>query len=192
MNYWHITFNGATYDSGTNKTTFSYTVCSDANRPESEKYAMSHWVLSLCIGTPDSAYDDFTGTGDCGLPAGFSCVLTPTWGDPETGVIGIKFDGNLGDGNVGECKDFSFKLYRNWTGATGTVIWAIKRGGPGGGDTGQGTTTGPDCAGGPTAVTLSSFDARSSTGGLASGLWLGLAGLALAASGLFWMKRRVG
>ncbi|MBM4467883.1 MAG: hypothetical protein FJ014_20430 [Chloroflexi bacterium] len=42
----------------------------------------------------------------------------------------------------------------------------------------------------PTAVTLSTFAARSSAGGLASPLWLGLAGLTLAAGSLFWVKRR--
>ena len=43
----------------------------------------------------------------------------------------------------------------------------------------------------PTAVTLSSFAARSSAGGPAGGLWLGLAGLTvLASGGLFWAKRR--
>ncbi len=45
----------------------------------------------------------------------------------------------------------------------------------------------------PTAVTLSSFAARSSAGGSASGLWLGLAGLTvLAAGSLLWAKRRGG
>jgi len=46
--------------------------------------------------------------------------------------------------------------------------------------------------GGATAITLSSFAANSSTGGLASELWLGLAGLTVLAVGsLFWAKRRV-
>jgi len=45
----------------------------------------------------------------------------------------------------------------------------------------------------PTAVTLSSFAAKSSAGGSVSGLWLGLAGLTVLAAGtLFWAKRRVG
>jgi hypothetical protein len=45
----------------------------------------------------------------------------------------------------------------------------------------------------PTAVTLSSLSARSSAGGSASGLWLGLAGLTvLAAGSLLWTKRWVG
>ena len=43
----------------------------------------------------------------------------------------------------------------------------------------------------PTAVTLSSFAAESSAGGSASRLWLGFAGLVLAAGSLFWVKRRV-
>ncbi|MGA9350608.1 MAG: hypothetical protein WBW48_17645 [Anaerolineae bacterium] len=45
----------------------------------------------------------------------------------------------------------------------------------------------------PTAVTLSSFAAKSSAGGSASPLWLGLAGLTvLAAGSLFWAKRWAG
>ena len=44
----------------------------------------------------------------------------------------------------------------------------------------------------PTAVTLSSFAARSSAGGFARGLWLGLAGVVLIVGGLFWVKRRAG
>ncbi len=45
----------------------------------------------------------------------------------------------------------------------------------------------------PTAVTLSSFAAKSSAGGVASPLWLGLAGLTVVSAGsLFWTKRRVG
>jgi hypothetical protein len=42
----------------------------------------------------------------------------------------------------------------------------------------------------PTAVTLSSFAAKPSAGGSASRLWLGLAGLAVAAGSFFWAKRR--
>jgi uncharacterized repeat protein (TIGR01451 family) len=53
-----------------------------------------------------------------------------------------------------------------------------------------------DSAGGnanPTAVTLSSFGAGSSAGGLARPLWLGLVGLTLVAAGsLFWARRRAG
>ena len=45
----------------------------------------------------------------------------------------------------------------------------------------------------PTAVTLSSFAAKSSAGGSASPVWLGLTGLTMLAIGsLFWVKRRVG
>jgi len=44
----------------------------------------------------------------------------------------------------------------------------------------------------PTAVTLSSFAARSSAGGAVSPLWLGMAGLMLASGSLFWKKRRAG
>lgn len=46
----------------------------------------------------------------------------------------------------------------------------------------------------PTVVTLSSLTARSSAGGSASGLWLGLTGLTVlvAAGSLFWAKRRAG
>ncbi|MBM3150337.1 MAG: hypothetical protein FJZ88_10005 [Chloroflexi bacterium] len=44
-------------------------------------------------------------------------------------------------------------------------------------------------AGTPTAVTLSTFAARSSAGGWASPLWLGFAGLTVLAAG-FWAKRR--
>jgi uncharacterized repeat protein (TIGR01451 family) len=45
----------------------------------------------------------------------------------------------------------------------------------------------------PTAVTLSSFAARSSAGGSARGLWLVMAGLTvLAAGGLLWAKRQPG
>jgi hypothetical protein len=45
----------------------------------------------------------------------------------------------------------------------------------------------------PTVVTLSSLTARSSAGGSASGLWLGLAGLTvLAAGSLLWAKRWAG
>ncbi len=50
-----------------------------------------------------------------------------------------------------------------------------------------------DDAGGapPTAVTLSSFAAKSTAGGSASPVWPGLAGLTvLAAGSLFWKKRR--
>jgi hypothetical protein len=45
----------------------------------------------------------------------------------------------------------------------------------------------------PTAVTLSSFAAKSNAGGSGSWLWLGLVGLTvLAAGSLFWAKRRAG
>jgi hypothetical protein len=45
----------------------------------------------------------------------------------------------------------------------------------------------------PTAVTLSSFAAKSRAGGSASGLWLGLAGLTvLAAGGSLWIRRQSG
>ncbi len=48
-------------------------------------------------------------------------------------------------------------------------------------------------SGPPTAVTLSSFTAKPSAGGPVSRLWPGLVGLtALAASSLFWTKRRAG
>jgi hypothetical protein len=48
-----------------------------------------------------------------------------------------------------------------------------------------------EATGVPTAVTLSSFAGRSSAGGSASGLWLGVAGLTvLAAGSLFRAKRR--
>ena len=50
---------------------------------------------------------------------------------------------------------------------------------------------GVEYTGPPTAVTLSSFAAKSSAGGSASGLWLGLVGLTVLAAG-FWVKRRVG
>ncbi len=51
---------------------------------------------------------------------------------------------------------------------------------------------GLEYTGGPTAVTLSSFAAKPSAGGSVSPLWLGLAGLTMAAGSLFWTKRRVG
>ena len=44
----------------------------------------------------------------------------------------------------------------------------------------------------PTAVTLSSFAARSSAGGSVNPLWLGFVGVVLAVGSLFWAKRRVG
>ena len=45
----------------------------------------------------------------------------------------------------------------------------------------------------PTAVTLSSFAAKSSAGGSTNWLWLGLAGLTvLVAGSMFWAKRRAG
>jgi hypothetical protein len=44
----------------------------------------------------------------------------------------------------------------------------------------------------PTAVTLSSFAAKSGTNSAVSPLWLGLAGLTLAAGNLFWRKRLTG
>jgi hypothetical protein len=175
-----ITFNGTTsYDSGTNKTTFSYTVCSDGN----QAHALSHWVLSLCV---DENGDVMYSPGDCTATNGASCTVGK---DGSTGMTGIKFDGAIGEGKVAECHTFTFTLSGDWRGRTANTLWTVKAGG----DIGSDTTTGPDCSGGPTAVTLSSLAARSSAGGWASPLWLGLVGgMVLAAGSLFWVKRRGG
>lgn len=174
-----VTYNGVTYNpDGTS--TWSYTVKASTVTPPAK--GLSHWVLGLCVPQHD---------GEVQEPTDPDPWTQGT--DPHTGVTGIKWDYEVPED--GTEVTFTFTLSQQYK--VGEEIIGGKAGNPPNPgsclhDVSQGTTiTGPDCDTIPTAVTLSSFAAKASTGGLASPLWLGLAGLTvLAAGSLFWIKRR--
>ena len=186
-----VTFVSATYNSGTNQTTFTYRVTADG-----EAKGMSHWELEMCT----DYYVNGSGQGTGYDPAARVAeniqwdVETSTWTEDGVTITGIKWldptgscsDCTLGDGGATETDQFTFALTGNWENVLGPVAYTTKSASI----YTHGFVQGPDCSGTPTAVTLSSFAAESSAGGSVNPLWLGLAGLTLAAGSLFWVKRR--
>jgi hypothetical protein len=209
VGHYTVTFISATYDSGANETTFVYQVCSDGG---SGQQALSHWVIELCkddVNQDKSAWHQYVDGSAQGYGTGARsgvqyCEVEAVNPDGACGLItGIKFgeaktggcagtEDLLGEGEAAECDEFTFRLSKNWTGSPGDTGFAVKA--PGCAYAGSGELVdGPDCTAGPTAVTLSSLAAKSSAGGSASPLWLGLVGLTMLAAGsLFWAKRRGG
>ena len=218
LEHYTVTLISRTYNPSDNTTTFKYQVCTDGSQAK----GLSHWDIGLCkddVNQDKSAWHQYVdgsaqgygidnGTVDRTLVTycEVTKLITDTSCAPDLYVPSIKFaeprtdclvqatEDLLGeDTGAIEYDEFTFKLNKNWT--TQSVA-----------DTDfnyklatcfySGNTLvfvdGPNCSAGPTAVTLSSFAAKSSAGGLASGLWLGLAGLTvlIAAGSLFWAKRR--
>ena len=175
-----VTYNGVTNNpDGTS--TWSYTVKPGAVTPAK---GLSHWVLGLCVPEHDNK------------------VQEPTDPDPwtqgtdssHTGITGIKWDYEVLEDSTGVTFTVTLSEYYD----VGISSIGGKYGSKKHPETycvvtvADGVTiTGPDCDYTPTAVTLSSFAAKSSAGGWASPLWLGLAGLTVVVAGsLFWAKRR--
>lgn len=157
-------FNGRTLNAdGTS--TWSYTVTPPGSGSWQD---LSHWVLGLCEPPDDPIVVSSNPAGSKGT-------------DGSTGLYGIKWDYQID--KDGAAVDHSFVL-NGWYDVVEVDV--VQKAGS---NEFWGKIDGPDCAYTPTAVTLSSFDAKSA-GGSASALWLGLAGTVLAAGSLFWVKRR--
>ena len=91
-----IVFNGKTYDSVADRSTWSYTVTSIGSP------AISHWVLELCLPT----HVVITASPDTDI-----WETTYPDGDPKTGVIGIKWDQGF---DTETTIDFSVTLVGDW------------------------------------------------------------------------------
>lgn len=131
-----VTFIGASYNAGTNVTTFEYSVENLGGQ------ALSHWVLG---------YSDV-----CAVDL-LSCTPAPCFFqivDPTTGVTGVKFD-NL-TVESGQTEVYSFTLQGDGTGSLETVVFALKYGST----VSYGEICGPSC---PVPVELMQFSVESSS-----------------------------
>ena len=194
-----VTFVSATYDPGTNQTTFTYRVSADGG--QGSGVSMSHWELETC--TPYYVDGSGSGTGydpHARVAAGitYSQVETGTWTGTPT-IQGIKWGDArnsagqadpLGDENAAETDVFTYALQGNWENSLSDFLaFRLKFGT--GIDPITGLIRGPDCGVGPTAITLSSFTAQPSAGLEASLVWPWLVGVAtLAMGGTLWVRRR--
>jgi hypothetical protein len=120
-----IEFYGRSYDSGSDQSTWYYSVIS-GNQPE-----VSHWVLELCY--PDHVVSDASGT-QCGFGVTSNCWALGT--DPHVNIYGIKWDVGL---TAGVPTHFWVTLEGNWT------VEDVEVGIKAGGDIYNGYILGPSC-----------------------------------------------